>query len=427
MSIPLKSRKAIKEAIPLAEAEVLKASNAIGVTLTFDDNTADLWAALGEAKGDTLGPALPKYFVELAKTFAEFSKDASRKEALVDALNAVGGKVRLVMVPANNKDVYFSFAPDAFCLETKPNYWGSWLSSFNAENLEKIMRVDYQGANMPLLAKRKLMESMSAIESEVKRASGVFGSSLTWDVNYGDVWKHLGNDSKASDFGVSVVKYAKQFGDALGEFFKNATRKEAFLDALTTGRVGFSLAAANDKDVYWVWKDGAILMQIKPSYWGSWISSFNADNLEKVMRVNFHGADMPLEAKRKLVDSLPAVEAEVSRASKAYGTDLVWDVNYGDVWRHLANDSRAGDFGVNMAKYAKTFADTFIAFVANADNKEAVQEALTSNKIGFVLAGPSDKDVYWIWKDGGLNMQIKTSYWGSWLGSYNAQALEKTL
>jgi hypothetical protein len=280
--IPLKSRKAIKEAVPLVEAELARASQAIGVTLSFIDNTGDLFEAL-ESKAESLGPELPKYFAEVTKTFTEFAKNEVRKEALQEALNLVGGKVRLVIVPSSTNDLYFVFTADELQIQAKANYWGSYLSYFNQDYLEAGMKVEYHGVKMPLEVKRKIVEAIPNVNREIKRASDTYGAELTWEVDYGKLVTFVG-ESKAKELNTHLVAYAKQFADAFGAFVSaDADNKEAVQEIFTANIVGFDYADSSASDAYWVWKDGSLLMQIKANYFGSYLSYFNGEYLEKTL------------------------------------------------------------------------------------------------------------------------------------------------
>lgn len=281
-TIPLKSRKAIKEAIPLCEAQLARAGTAVGVTLSFVDNTPELFVGLGD-RGENLGPELPKYFSALADAFTEFAKNETRKEALQEALNQVGGKVKLQLIGSNDTDKYFSWTADELHIETKPSYWGSWLSYFNAEYLENSLEVTYYDVKMPLEVRRKIIGAIPEVNTHIKRASDAYGAELTWEVDYGKLVNFIGVD-KAKSLDSSLAAYAKQFADTFSEFVKaDPDNKEAIQEAFTANIVGFDYADSSASDKYWTWQDGKLLMQVKASYWGSWLSYFNTANLEATL------------------------------------------------------------------------------------------------------------------------------------------------
>lgn len=282
--IPLKDRKAIKEAVPLAEAEVKKAGDALGITLTLVENTGDLYEALGD-KGPSLAESYPKYFAQLVQTCTEFAKNATRKEAIIGKFNAVGGKVTIKIIDSSASDAYYNFSSDALLIEVKASYWGSWMSYYNAEYMEKVITVDFQGVEVPLIAKRNVNEFIPQIEAELKKASAVYGHELTWQIEkLGAVAAWLKADNRSiDDFGAKVFDYVKQFVTTFSNFVKNADNKEAVEDAFKTNQVGFKTVSSSESDVYFLWEDGSLLLQVKSSYWGSWLSYYKEEYLEKTL------------------------------------------------------------------------------------------------------------------------------------------------
>jgi hypothetical protein len=280
--IPLKSRKAIKEAFPKVEAELARASQAIGVTLSWVENTGELFFAL-ESRGENLGPELPKYFTELVNTFTEFAKNEVRKEALQEALNQVGGKVKIVTVGSSETDRYYSWSADELRMEVKASYWGSYLSYFNAGYLEASLNVTYFDVKMPLEVKRKIVAAIPDVNNHIKRASDNYGAELTWEVDYGKLVTFVG-EYKAKELDTHLPAYAKQFADAFSEFVNaDPDNKEAIQEAFTANIVSFHLADNSENDKYWIWQDGKLLLQVKAGYFGSYLSYYNGGNLESTL------------------------------------------------------------------------------------------------------------------------------------------------
>jgi len=282
--IPLKDRKAIKEAVPKAEAEVKKAADVLGTTLTCVDNTGDLYEKLADRAVD-LGASFPLYFEALAKASAELSKNPLQKDALRDRLAGCGGRVLIEIIDASGPDNYWAFKDDGLHIEVKQSYWGSWLSYYNAEKLESMLSVDLGGVQLPLAVRRKLAEYEPKIEATLKKASDTYGSQLTWDMDQiPHVYEWLKKDGRATEeFGSQVHAYVEQFAKTLGEFCANPDNKEALQDAFKTNRAGFKLEDSGATDVYWIWSDGNLLMQVKQGYWGSWLSYYNSEYLEKTL------------------------------------------------------------------------------------------------------------------------------------------------
>jgi len=283
MSIPLAARKAIKESIPKAEAALKKAGEAIGETLVFTENTAELWTALGDSQQTKLAEAFHVYYESLATVFQEFAQDPVRIAALKDRLKKVGGKVFLKVVDSSGPDNYFLFKDDGLYIDVKQSYWGSWMSYYNASALEKQLSVEWGGHKLTLAARKNLNSAMPQIAEHMKRASTAYGTELTFDTDgLAALYSHVGTRA-GDDFGDKVVVYVKQFADTFSEFVKNPDNKEAIQDALKTNKIGFYPDSDSATDTYWVWKEGSLRMQIKASYFGSWHSYFGTSQLEKTL------------------------------------------------------------------------------------------------------------------------------------------------
>jgi len=69
--------------------------------------------------------------------------------------------------------------------------------------------------------------------------------------------------------------------EAFTKFCKDNDNKEALEEVLTAGKVGIRIAEANAPDSYWIIEDGTLWMETKIGYFGSWLTYFDADRLEK--------------------------------------------------------------------------------------------------------------------------------------------------
>jgi hypothetical protein len=283
MSIPLAARKAIKEAVPKGEAALKKAGEAVGETLVFTDNTAELWTALGESYQGKLAEGFPVYYETLATVFQEFAKDPLRLAALKDRLKKVGGKVLISIADSNAADNYFLFKTDALHIDVKQSYWGSWMTYYSAAALEKQLDNEWAGHKLPLAVRKNIDNAMPQIADQMKSASAAYGAELKFDTEgLGALYSHVGSRA-GEDFGDKVVAYAKQFATTFSEFVKNPDNKEAIQGALKTNKIGFQLAADSAEDKYWIWEGGSLLMQVKAGYFGSWHSYYGTSQLEATL------------------------------------------------------------------------------------------------------------------------------------------------
>jgi len=281
MSIPLKTRKVIKDVLPQIEAELQKASASTGVTLSWDDNTAEIYTAL-ESAGENIGKII-EYFQAFSAAVAKIvAEDELSKQALETVLNNAGGKIVLRIIPNSAEDSYFNFSDAGLFIDVKPSYWGSWLSYYNAESFTKNCKVDAFGHQVTLALKRDINKGIVSIEAEMARVAAKYGKPVTFEVDWAALLTHL-KANNSETVGTQAVLYAKQFADTFLKFIENADNKEAIEEQLADDKVTFLLAASSDEDKYWQWNGGTLQMQVKASYWGSWLSYYDATRLEATL------------------------------------------------------------------------------------------------------------------------------------------------
>lgn len=75
----------------------------------------------------------------------------------------------------------------------------------------------------------------------------------------------------------------------------------------------------------------------------------------------------------------------------AYGAELKWEPDYGRLWTWLVeNDdemAKSTSLGNKVLSYVEFFVEQFIKFIQDPDNKEAMQEKLTTNKVSSAFSG----------------------------------------
>jgi len=282
-SIPLKVRKALKdETLPQIAAELAKCSEVLGVTLSFIDNTPDIFTALQD-KGDATAEVIA-YFTQLTAMINEVAANPVAKEALAAALRNAGGKIGVKVFPSDPGS-YFVFSADALWITVNYDYWNLWVTHHDAEQLEKALPAEESGSgSVPLVTKKTIAVLKPELDAAIAAASAAYGAPITFEVDYGYAWKWWGkDDGQAAELANSVCNYAKQFSEVFVAFVANADNKEAVQEKFTTNTVGFLWDKDGSDDRYWVWQDGKLLLQVNPSYFGSWLSYYDAEKLESTL------------------------------------------------------------------------------------------------------------------------------------------------
>jgi len=296
MSIPLKYRKVIKEALPALEGHLKEASELIGAPIVFEDNTAAIYAATAAVSEDEPEKMkyLPDYGSYLLEAIKTTASDDIGKESLAALFNSVGGKVKfLIRDPSVSLSDYYKLEDNAFGIEIRSDALGAWGGYYSAEYLQKLATSQIEGASMSLAQRKNLKEAEGDINTSMQKVSKAFGSELQWDPDYGKLWNFLvANSEKYVDdpewnpLGRKVKEYVEFFSDTLAEFLGNPDNKEAVEEKLTAKKLGFSYLPANHSaDVDWAWEDGKLCLQVKGGSFGCWITTsyYSLEKLEATL------------------------------------------------------------------------------------------------------------------------------------------------
>jgi hypothetical protein len=284
--IPLKSRKSIKTFQEKAEPLIKKASAAFGKELTLIDNTADIFATLQTAgKSEdylfNLGDPLLSYVDQFVKFMVEFCKNADNKEQLEAELVTAKFGIRIIGDDADEK--YLKLEDGVLWMEAKASWFGSYLSYYDETRLCSILG---SSDSMPLNTRKSLRTAQTKIDDYMKKSSKLFGAELSWVDNYQELYDKLNKAGKSQDYlfdlGTPIILYADQLMKCFEEFCKDADNKEALQEVLTSGKCGVRFKAPEkESDEYFVIEDGTLWMETQENWFGSYLSYYSSDCLEK--------------------------------------------------------------------------------------------------------------------------------------------------
>jgi len=115
----------------------------------------------------------------------------------------------------------------------------------------------------------------------------------------------------------------------------------------------------------------------------------------------------------------------MEQASKSFGRKLTLTDNYNDLIEKLkVKGTKLEDVGDKLKEYPKRLAEVFAEFCKDADNLEALQEAMSKDTVTIRFI---DADTYWAMADGVLFIDVNIAYFGSYLSYFNAAGIEKLL
>jgi len=230
----------------------------------------------------TLGDNFHNYAKQFDKEFTTFCKNDDNKEQLQTELTS--GKIAVRIVGDDKEDVYWVIEEGTLWMETKARYWNSWLSSFTVELLEKKLGAEDP---QPLVTRKNVKAAKVKQDATMTKVNAVFGKELAWVDNVQELYDTLKKSGKSvSDLytiGDNINSYTDQLLKEFTTFCKDADNKEALDEELSAGQVGVRIVDDSKEDKYWVLEDGTLWMETKARYWNSWLSSFTAEVLEKIL------------------------------------------------------------------------------------------------------------------------------------------------
>jgi len=286
-------------------------------------------------------------------------------------------------------------------------------------------------AKIPLKTKKSIKEALTKAETHSKKASAAFGKELTFEDNTTELFEKLQSAGKSEDWlfnlGTTLGTYFEQFSKVMVEFCKNAANKEQLEAELTTGKFGVMITDS-DTNEYWRIENGTLWMLTTCGYFGSYLNYFDQERLSKILG---KGDSMPLNTRKNLAEANKTIQKSVEQASKAFGKQLTWVDNNQELYDTLKSSGKSEDylytFGNPLAEYSKQLVTALTAFCKDPDNKEALEEVLTSGKVGVRICDNSKNDEYWVIEDGTLWMETKAGYFGSYLNYFDKDRLERKL
>jgi hypothetical protein len=276
-------RKISKKNLKLIEANVEKVKKLYGADITWEDPCEEIYAAL-TSYGKTaenlyvLGDNIKAYTDQFVKEITIFLKDADNKEQLTGEWTT-----GILSLRVCDDAVPFKLDGGKLVMETKPNYWNSYLSEFTALALEKILGLEDP---MPLICKKNVKKNNKLIEAKMTKLGKVYGQDLTWADNSQEIYdarKSYGaSDSDNYTLGDAILLYVTQLEKELTLFCKDKDNLEALKEEVAAAQVGVRIKDdATDKS--WAIDGGNLWMETKNNYWKSYLSEFSAKKLEAIL------------------------------------------------------------------------------------------------------------------------------------------------
>jgi len=260
-----------------------KVKKLFGADVSWEDPSEEIYSAL-TTYGKTaenlyvLGDNIKAYTDQFVKEITIFLKDADNKEQLTTEWST-----GVLLLRVADDAVPFKLDSGKLVMETKPNYWNSYLSEFTANALEKILGLEDP---MPLIVKKNVKKNQKLIETKMAKISKTYGQELTWADNAQEIYdarKSYGaSDTDNYTLGDAILLYVTQLEKEMTAICKDKDTLEALKDEIAGAQVGVRIKDdAAEKS--WAIEDGNLWMETKNNYWKSYLSEFTASKLESIL------------------------------------------------------------------------------------------------------------------------------------------------
>jgi len=285
---------------------------------------------------------------------------------------------------------------------------------------------------MALNTRKSLKAAQREIDQAMRDASAIFGKELVWVDNFQELYDRLKKANKSDDWlwklGEPLQSYPKRAAKTFAEFCKDVDNKEQLEAELSSGKIGVRIVDNNKNDAYWCIEDGVLWMETKEGWFGGYMDSYNNECLATKLGKS---DSMPLNTRKSLKSVQPKIDALLKTVSTSFGKELQWIDNYQELYDKLKKANKSEDWlwklGEPLLNYPTQLAKAMAQFCKDADNKEALEEVLTTGKIGVRIVDNSKNDAYWFIEEGTLWMETKEGWFGGYIDSYSPDLLEKKL
>jgi len=352
-------------------------------------------------------------------------------------------------------------------MQTQYSYFGSWVSSFSGDKLEKILTGEVAGVDVPseytgpqgplggiwspvekvavvevkepvkmtLTQKKDVKAGDATIAECMEKISKLMGETFVWENNIEDVFRGLQKTrpDMLDKAGSTTATYATQFVTLFTEFSKDADNKEQLKKEVPDNKLSFRIQekVEDGPDVPEMAIEGGVLyMCAEARYFGSWQSSKNSEKLCEILGAK---DPMPLNTRKNIRDNLVKVNKNMDLAAKVVGKPVRFQCDVQNIFDRQVSEVKAKrqdlfrKIGDGLEAYSKQLLTVLTEFCKNEDNKEALCDEFSGPEIvvGVKVVDDGKENVYFVKEDGILYMNVASKYYGSWVSSHNVAEFEK--
>jgi len=261
MSLPLKTRKNIKDNEEKVKEALEKIKDASGVEFEFECDYADIHKVYtsknkdGGSTVDQLGEIVYYYLQALAESIEQFCQDPLQKEALVEGSTAK--KIGFKLLPAAFKEVKGqSYCLSQYCRTVLDN--GALIMQVplpnfpaNVSDVGRSLQVcfDDPKALLSLMGRKNIAQNQEKLQERLEKINAATGVEFEVEVDFQTIlenWKK----AKKGDLDYETAKgigeivynyYMEGLADHIARVCQDELGKEAFVDAVSKKVINFEV------------------------------------------------------------------------------------------------------------------------------------------------------------------------------------------
>jgi len=268
-----------------------KISKLMGEPFVWENLIDDVFRGLIAGKKsdllDKAGTMTASYANQFVVVFTEFSKDEDNKAQLKKEVPNNKLSFRIQEQQEDGPSVpEMVVEAGILYMVAQSSYFGSWLSSKNNDKLCEIL-----GAKdpMPLVARKNIRDNLVLVNKNMDEIAKVIGKPAKWQCDVQNIYDRQISEAKASKsdlnskIGNGLLEYSKQLLSVLKAFCENEDNKEALSDEFNGSELVCGVKVVDDSQkTLFVKQDGVLYMNVTSGYYGSWVSSHNISEFEKI-------------------------------------------------------------------------------------------------------------------------------------------------
>jgi hypothetical protein len=266
--------------------------------------------------------------------------------------------------------------------------------------------------DLPLAIQKSIRDNEKVRDEELKKLSDTIGEPVTFEVDWVTLHEQytVPKPQKNKDKFPELVYtgYLQKLTPKIIEFLKHPLTKKAYLDTVTTRKIGFKFGDV-EKDCSSVRVQDGILWIIVPS--GKFMTNNAFVGNDLIFGFDVDQNILPLNVRKDIFDFEKTRNDLLEKLKTATGQDWTFDIDYSKLYNTDGIPDRPKKKFIEclVNDYLGNFVPKVIEFLKDDLNKKAFDKQVTTPKISFEFGPVTDKNNIYHQtsiRDGGLIITV---------------------